>query len=254
MNKVITRVSAIALAAIIALFAGVTSVDAAEHKCAPTNDYHFCVSHVVDKATVKPGDVVTYTAKVVNDGDKALNTVKLAFHLSPYVTYVKNSMKAVYSDGFTWNESQSDDPMTKGLNLGNLKVGEFATITYQAKIKDSVKNNDFVETTVQVNSLSTGLEQNENWVQCATHSIVKITPIPTPTPTPTATPTPTPTPESTPTPTPTPTPTGEVLSATPTPTMPPVDQLPSTGPGIALVASLGGIVSALMGRKYFLSR
>src|SRR5690606_34519532 len=93
---------------------------------------------------------------------------------------------------------------------------------------------------------------------------VKVTPTPTPkpTPTPTPAPTPTPTPKVTPTPTPTPevTPTpcpsgtvrdgdncGEVAAATPTPE-PPVE-LPSTGPGAAIVVSLIGLVGGLLGKK-----
>lgn len=247
-KKLINTMGAATLAIALLATSFINGAEAAG-ACGTKDTYKFCVTHSVDKQTVKPGDVVTYTAKVTNDGDKELNTVKVAFHLSPYVNYVKNSMKAVYSDGFTWNESQSDDPLNKGLNLGNLKVDEYVTITYQAKVKDSVKNDDFVETTVQVNSLSTGLEENKNWVQCATHSIVKIqTPTPTPTPTPTDEPTPTPTP------TPTEAPKGDVKGATPTPTPVPVTELPATGPGVAVLTSLGGIVSALMGRKYFMSR
>lgn len=65
---------------------------------------------------------------------------------------------------------------------------------------------------------------------------------PTPTPTPSVTPSPTPTPDNTPTPTPTPTP--EVLGATPVPT-----ELPSTGPGEAVLIALGSIVIGLIGKK-----
>jgi hypothetical protein len=97
-----------------------------------------------------------------------------------------------------------------------------------------------------------------------------VTPTPTPTATPTPTPTctcvpsvtPTPTPSVSPTPTPTvvpsvtptvtptivptvvPTQTPEVLAATPTP-----QELPSTGPGAAVMIALSSIMIALIGKK-----
>ncbi len=98
----------------------------------------------------------------------------------------------------------------------------------------------------------------------------RITPTPTPednTPTPTPTPavednTPTPTPEQhnhhKPTPTPTKVhqvqqPTGGSQNPTPTPTpdvLGEVTQLPSTGPGAAMMVALGGISAALIGKKF----
>ena len=114
-------------------------------------------------------------------------------------------------------------------------------------------------------------EQKDDLPVCVKHTP---TPSPTPTPTPTVTPTPTPSPSPTPTPkvTPTPTPTpkvtptpcpsgtmrdgdkcGEVAAAaaTPTPTPEPPTELPSTGPGVAVVVSLLGMVGGLIGKKYY---
>jgi hypothetical protein len=64
---------------------------------------------------------------------------------------------------------------------------------------------------------------------------------------------PTPTPTPTATPTPTPTPTGQVLGATPTPTAVPTE-LPSTGPGLVFVTTLGGVIASLIGKKYLVTR
>lgn len=100
--------------------------------------------------------------------------------------------------------------------------------------------------------------KNDTQLPACTKSTPTPTPKPTPTPTPkpTHTPTPTPTPKVKVTPTPCPSGTvrdgdrcGEVAAATPTPTPTPPSELPSTGPGLAVVVSLLGMVGGLLGKK-----
>ena len=192
-------------------------------------------SKTVDKEVAKRGDVLNYTLKAVNTGNVTLTNFYILDQLpTSGVTYIPGSTRLIRG---TSNVKVADSWIKDGANTGDLKPGATVIITFQVKVNNDAPNGLDLENVG--NFRSTELP---TWMRCAVHTIVKVDHKPTPTP------------SSTPTPTPTPTPTGEVLGATPTPTVPPVAELPSTGPGLALVASLGGIVSALWGRKYFLSR
>ena len=191
-------------------------------------------SKTVDKTVAKRGDILTYTLTLKNDGNVTLNDVLFYDRIPTHTTYVANS--AVITKG-NQSKQPSENWVNTGINFGKVEVGQTVKLVFKVKVNNDVAHGTDIQNVGQFKT-----NELPNWVQCAVHTIVKVDHKPTPTP------------SSTPTPTPTPTPTGEVLGATPTPTVPPVAELPSTGPGLALVASLGGIVSALWGRKYFLSR
>jgi uncharacterized repeat protein (TIGR01451 family) len=195
---------------------------------------HYSPSKVVDQATAKPGDVLTYTLKMVNDGNVTLHSAFMADHLPTGVSYINGSTTATKG---SQTVTVTDAWLKDGLNLGDLTVGQTVTVTFKVKVNSDVKNGQLLENTGQFKT-----NELPNWIQCAAQTKVVVKPTPTPTPTPTATPTPTPTP----------TPTGEVLGSTPTPTPP--TELPATGPGMAVLVALVSTTGALIGRKYLLGR
>lgn len=193
-------------------------------------------SKTVDKKVAKRGDILNYTLKAVNTGNVTLTNFYILDQLpTSGVTYVPGSTHLIRGNS---DVKITDNWIKDGVNAGNLAPGATVIVTFQVKVNNNAVNGLDLENVG--NFRSTELPE---WMRCAVHTKVTVESTPTPTPT-----------NPTSTPTPTPTPTGEVLSATPTPTVPPVAELPSTGPGVAVLASLGGIVSALWGRKYYLSR
>jgi uncharacterized repeat protein (TIGR01451 family) len=192
---------------------------------------HYTPSKVVNAAVAKPGDVLTYTLKMVNDGNVDLHSAFISDHLPTGVTFVNGSTVATKGNQTV---NVTDAWLKDGLNLGTLQVGQTATVVFKVKVNQDVKNGQLLENTGQFKT-----NELPNWIQCAAKTVVKVV-TPSTTPTPTATPTPTPSP------------TGEVLGATPTPTPP--TELPATGPGIALVVALTSTTGALIGRKYWLAR
>lgn len=194
------------------------------------NKPHYSPSKTVNQATARPGDVLTYTLKMVNDGNVTLHTAFIADHLPAGVSYVNGSTVAMKGNQTV---NVTDAWLQDGLNLGDLAVGQTVKVTFIVKVNSDVKNGQLLENTGQFKT-----NELPNWIQCAAQTkVVVIT-----TPTPTATPTPTPTP------------TGQVLGATPTPTPTPPVELPATGPGIAVVVALTSTTAALIGRKYLLAR
>ena len=231
----IARVTGVVAVTLSMSLAAVTTANATEKKSCETKDKaSYCASKQVDKSTAKRGDTLTYTLSLTNNGNVELNDVLFYDRIPTHTTYVANS--AVITKG-NQSKQPSENWVNTGINFGKVEVGQTVKLVFKVKVNNDVAHGTDIQNVGQFKT-----NELPNWVQCAVHTIVKVDHKPTPTP------------SSTPTPTPTPTPTGEVLGATPTPTVPPVAELPSTGPGLALVASLGGIVSALWGRKYFLSR
>lgn len=208
----------------------------AENK--PAKKHAYAASKNVDKEVAKRGDILTYTLKAKNTGNDTLTDLYIKEQLPEGVTLVPGSTKLTRNTTVT----VTDDWIRDGLNTGNLEPGKLVTVVFKVKVNDDVVNN-----TVLVNIANFRSNELPDWVRCAEYTKVIVKEKPTPTPE-----KPTPTPEE---PTPTPTkPTGDVKGATPTPTPVPVKELPSTGPGAVVLTAIGGIVSALMGRKYFISR
>jgi uncharacterized repeat protein (TIGR01451 family) len=193
---------------------------------------HYTPSKVVNQASANPGDVLTYTLKMVNDGNVTLHSAFISDHLPSGVTYIAGSTTATKGGQ---SVSVTDAWLNDGVNLGDLAVGQTATLTFKVKVNSDVTNGQLLENTGQFKT-----NELPNCIQCAaqTKVVVKTTPTPT----------------ATPTPTPTPTKPGEVLGVTPTPTPTPPVELPATGPGIAIVLALGSTTAALVGRMYMLGR
>lgn len=198
------------------------------------NKPHYTPSKTVNKATAKPGDELTYTLKVVNDGNVALHSVFIADNLPTGVTYVNGSTTA--TKGST-TINVTDTWIKDGVNLGDLAVDQTVTLVFKVKVNSDVKDGQLLENTGQFKT-----DELPNWIQCAAQTRVKVTP--TPTPTPTATPCPTGTVKDGDK-------CGEVL---PTTTVTPPAVLPETGAGSVYLLALTGVAAALIGRKYLLAR
>lgn len=184
----------------------------------------------VDKTQAKPGDVLTYTLTLKNTGNVVLNDVLFFDYIPANTTYVANS--AVISwDGAS--KKANENWVNTGINFGQVKVGQTVKLVFKVKVDSSLTKNVRIQNVGQFKT-----NELPKWVQCAAFTDVIVEQKPTPTPT-VVKPTPTPT----------------VVVPTPTPTQPEPTKtpevLPATGPGVAVVLSLTGVVGALISRKFF---
>ena len=129
----------------------------------------------VDKATAKRGDTLTYAFRVENtltepfivylapgmNGDHAF---------SPYVDYIPGSTSWTDNSGATG--AVDDNWLNTGVNLNYLNVGDWVTLTFQAKVKSDAPNGALAESVVQIKKNWLGEDVNE-WFQCAAKTTIK---------------------------------------------------------------------------------
>ena len=126
---------------------------------------HFKPSKQVDKAKAKPGDTLTYTINVLNDGDIPLTSVFVVDNMPAEVNYVAGSTsvtKGVVTVDVT------DAWLTDGANLGTLAVGQTGRLSFNAVIKEDVEDWVKIENVAQVKT-----NELPNWVQCAANTMVE---------------------------------------------------------------------------------
>ena len=95
------------------------------------------VALLVDDGSYDPGDTIEYTITVTNDGVVVLGNVNVSDIIPDGVSYVTNSTKvndvAISDDGSGTTAFPLDEG---GYNIGNVAVGESATVTYQMQISN----------------------------------------------------------------------------------------------------------------------
>ncbi|MDP2671046.1 MAG: SpaA isopeptide-forming pilin-related protein [bacterium] len=128
---------------------------------------HYTPTFGVDKDQAKAGDTLTYTYNVKNDGQVDLTSVFLAGNLSNYITLKPGTTTA--TKGST-SVTGSDAWITDGLNLGGLKVGQSASVTFKATVKAGVAAGSLIQTVMQSKT-----NELPNWIQCAAYTNVGAT-------------------------------------------------------------------------------
>lgn len=125
----------------------------------------FKATKEVDKTKAAPGETLTYTINIVNNGEVKLTSVFLADTLPNQVTYISGSTSATKG---TIAISITDAWVGDGLNLGTLEVGQKVSVTFKAKIKKDIKDWVKIENVAQVKT-----NELPNWVQCAATTMVE---------------------------------------------------------------------------------
>ncbi|MCG2685792.1 DUF11 domain-containing protein [Candidatus Parcubacteria bacterium] len=121
---------------------------------------YFAPYFTVDKATALPGETLTYTLRVVNDGSTDLTSV---FTYEPSISnYINYKPGSTFKTKGTVTVNESDDWLADGLNMGSLVPSQEVSVVFQAEVKDGVPNSAFIETTLQINAI-----ELPEWIQCA---------------------------------------------------------------------------------------
>ncbi len=123
----------------------------------------------VDKSTAAPGDTLTYTATLTNNGDQGLNNVLVTEQLAANTTYQSGSGSATKGGGTV---SIVDNWLNTGVNLGALAVGQTVTVTWRATVNAGTANatvltNNISATTDEITSARTA--STPTTVAIATH-------------------------------------------------------------------------------------
>jgi len=126
---------------------------------------HYSPTLSVDKNQAQVGETLTYTYNVVNDGDGNLTSVTMHSRLSDFVT-LKSGSTNIYKGpntvtGFT------DNWVRDGLNLGGLKPGQSAKVTFQAVVKSNVAAGSTIQTSIRTTTVELPTE-----VPCAAYTTV----------------------------------------------------------------------------------
>jgi uncharacterized repeat protein (TIGR01451 family) len=209
---------------------------------------------------VSPGDTLTYTITLENNGYGAMSNIVLTDTLPyDYVDYVVGSITSApmhdgqsFDDGSgTFTAAENPDIHAFRLTWNTLAARSSAVVTFQVVIRNDVP----IDVTTISNSAIASSNETET-TTTTTDTPVQQQPTPTPTSTPTETPTGTPTATPTETPTATPTVTGTPPTSTPTatptntppPIMPPSPQAPPNEiPEPLTILLMGGGLAALAG-------
>lgn len=129
---------------------------------------YFAPYFTVDKSTALPGETLTYTLRVVNDGSTNLTSVFTSGpHFSDYVTYKPGS---TFETKGAVTVNVTDDWLADGLNLGGLVPSQEVTVVFAVEVRGDAPNNAFIETVAQIRAI-----ELPDWVQCAavTHARVE---------------------------------------------------------------------------------
>ncbi|MCG2691949.1 hypothetical protein L6272_03925, partial [Microgenomates group bacterium] len=122
-------------------------------------------SQQVDKSIAAPGETLSYTFIIGNNGDEILHDVLVAEHFSDFVDYQPGSTQA-QKDG-AGTVTIDDNWISSHVNLGTLDPSQQARLTFRVIIKGSTPLGSTVETTSQVKS-----NELTSWLQRAAQTQV----------------------------------------------------------------------------------
>ncbi|MEX0617068.1 MAG: SpaA isopeptide-forming pilin-related protein [Candidatus Woykebacteria bacterium] len=117
-----------------------------------------CAAKKADKSTVSPGDTVTYTIELCNNGNMVLNNVRVFDVLPSEVTYIKGS--TTYDRG-NFHTNITDAWIKDGLNVGDLDTVNKGLLKFKVKVKSDVKDGTEIRNAARIKS-----DQTPVWIEC----------------------------------------------------------------------------------------
>ncbi len=117
-----------------------------------------CASKTSNKSVVQPGEVVTYTIEICNNGNMVLNNVRVFDALPSTVTYVNGSTSYTRGD---FSTDVTDAWIKDGVNLGDISDENKGILKFKVKVKDNVKNGTVIRNAARVKS-----DQTPVWIEC----------------------------------------------------------------------------------------
>ncbi len=130
-----------------------------------------CASKHADKEVVSPGDTVTYTIEVCNNGNMILDNIRMFDELPKEVTYIKGTTTYDTTGGFSTDVT--DAWVNDGVNLGQLDKGEKGFFKFKVKVNDNVKDGDIIRNAGKLKS-----DQTPVWVECSNEIRVGVKGVP----------------------------------------------------------------------------
>jgi len=118
-----------------------------------------CAKKLANKSTVNPGDTVTYTIEVCNNGNILLQNIRMFDELPKVVSYVKGTTTYNTTGGFSTNVT--DAWVSDGVNLGHLDKAEKAFFKFKVKINSDVKDGTEIRNVAKLKS-----DQTPTWIEC----------------------------------------------------------------------------------------
>lgn len=119
-----------------------------------------CAEKSADRQSVSPGDVVTFTISVCNQGNVTLHNIYIGDNINMPFEYVKGSTTLSVTGEQTINIT--DNWINDNVNIGPLNPDQKAKLVFKVKVTDSVKDGVVYQNVAQVKS-----DETPDILQCA---------------------------------------------------------------------------------------